>query len=205
MMITLDHIAIAATDLEAGVEYVEKTLGVKMVGGGQHPLMGTHNKLLGLADGLYLEVIAIDPNAQPPAHPRWFDLDNFSGAPRISNWIMRTENLAETLNVSPAGAGVPVALSRGDLNWEMAVPDDGKLPFDNGFPALIEWKGRAHPAERLPQSGCQLIKFSIHHPKADDLAKSLSPMLNDDRIAFLTGPIGFQADFETPLGRVTLR
>jgi len=33
---------------------------------GAHPLMGTHNRLLALGD-LYLEVIAVDPAAQPPA------------------------------------------------------------------------------------------------------------------------------------------
>ena len=39
-------------------------LGVPMAGGGKHPLMGTHNRLIGLGD-LYLEVISIDPDAPP--------------------------------------------------------------------------------------------------------------------------------------------
>ena len=68
-MLRFDHIAISAQTLEDGVAAVEAALGVKMAGGGQHPHMATHNRLLGLGD-LYLEVIAIDPAAPAPAWPR---------------------------------------------------------------------------------------------------------------------------------------
>ena len=37
--------------------------------------MGTHNRVLGMAGGMYLEVIAIDPDAAAPERPRWFGLD----------------------------------------------------------------------------------------------------------------------------------
>ncbi len=39
-----------------------------MAGGGAHPLMRTHNRLLNLWGGVYLEVIAIDP--KPPEASR---------------------------------------------------------------------------------------------------------------------------------------
>ena len=54
--------------------------------------MATHNRLLGLGD-LYLEVIAADPSAPRPAWPRWFDLDRFTGAPRLTNWICACDDL----------------------------------------------------------------------------------------------------------------
>jgi len=40
-------------------------LGVPFQPGGRHDVFGTHNALLGLADGLYIEAIAIaiDPDA----------------------------------------------------------------------------------------------------------------------------------------------
>src|SRR5690606_778954 len=110
--------------------------GVPMQGGGKHPLFGTHNRLLGMADGLYLEVIAIDPAAPDPGRARWFDLDRFDGAPRLTNWICRTGSMADTLATLP-GAGEVVPLSRGDLRWLMAVPPDGRLPFDQAHPAVI--------------------------------------------------------------------
>lgn len=41
-----------------------------------HPQFGTHNRCLGMEDGIYLEVIAVDPEAPPPSRPRWFGLDD---------------------------------------------------------------------------------------------------------------------------------
>lgn len=81
-MLELDHLAVAAETLEDGREAVETALGVRLQPGGQHPHFGTHNMLLGLEDGLYLEVISIDPAAPKPGYARWFDLDRFEGFAR---------------------------------------------------------------------------------------------------------------------------
>lgn len=198
-MFTFDHIAIAAENLADGVQYLEDSLGVKMTPGGEHVLMSTHNRLLGLLDGLYLEVIAINPDAPDPGRPRWFDLDNFRGTPRITNWILRCDDLAASLATLPIRAGEPVVLSRGDLRWQMAVPTDGKLPYDNMAPALIEWDGDAHPANRLPQSGVRMTGFDIQHPEAGTL-KSLFSATKGPALHFNTGDARFTAHFETPHG-----
>jgi hypothetical protein len=161
--------------------------------------MGTHNRLLGLGD-VYLEVIAINPDAPGPDHPRWFDLDNFGGAPRLVNWIARTGDLEGAIAASPAGVGVPVALERGDLRWRMAVPGDGKLPFDGAFPALISWQGSAHPAQRLPDVGCRLLELEVRHPDAQALAAVLTPLFRDERVHIVTGAPGFRALIRTPHG-----
>ena len=125
----LDHLAVSAGALAEGVAHVEDALGVRLSTGGQHPAMGTHNRLLRLGD-VYLEVIAIDPFATPPGRPRWFDLNNFTGPPRLTNWIARCADLDAALALAPPGSGTPMALARGDLAWRMAVPDDGRLPLD---------------------------------------------------------------------------
>ncbi len=198
----LDHLAVAGDSLEAALTHVEEALGVPLQPGGQHQMFGTHNYLLGLADGLYLEAIAIDHNVQPQRSPRWFDLDNFSGASRISNWICRCSGMPDVLAQMPAGVGSPVALTRGDLRWDMAVPTDGILPFDNMFPALIEWHS-AHPAPRLTQQGCALERLVVAHPEAATL-KDVLPM-TDNRVVFEPGVAGFEASFSTPHGRRVLR
>ena len=72
-MLAFDHLAVTAETLEEGVAWVEAALGVTMSGGGKHPYMATHNRLLGLGD-LYLEVIAADPEAPRPDWPRWFEI-----------------------------------------------------------------------------------------------------------------------------------
>lgn len=198
-MMRLDHLAISAATLAAGVDFAENVLGVTFSAGGEHPAMGTHNRLLGLGD-LYLEVIAVNPAAPPPPQPRWFDLDQFSGAPRLTNWIVACDDLDAALVAAPPGAGHPMALSRGDLHWRMAVPADGRLPFGNFFPALIEWQGQAHPAARLPDSGVRLRRLEITHPQADALRDAL-PGLTDPRLGLMPGPVPLRrAIFATPSG-----
>ncbi|MFV2051954.1 VOC family protein [Aliiroseovarius sp. YM-037] len=204
-MLSLDHFAVSAETLDAGTTYVEEALGVRLQDGGNHPLMGTHNRLLGLANGLYLEVIAIDPDAPKPDRARWFGLNSFEGRPRLTNWIARTDDLTAAVAASPDGTGVPIALTRGDLRWQMAVPEDGKLPFDGFYPALIEWEGAAHPAERLTQSGCTLKRFEVAHPNANALKDALNPLLQDDRLRIVEGEPSIWAEFDTPNGPRSLR
>jgi hypothetical protein len=197
-MLTFDHIAISAQTLAEGVAAVEAALGVSLAGGGQHPHMATHNRLLGLGD-LYLEVIATDPAAAKPVWPRWFDLDNFRGKPTLTNWVARCENISAAVAQSPEGVGIPVALQRGDYRWQMAVPADGKLPFDGCYPALIQWEGALHPARALPESHVRLTRLEIAHPQAQALRAALH--LTDPRVVIVNGPAkALRASFETPHG-----
>ena len=120
MVLGIDHIAISAGRLQEGVEYVEAALGVPLEAGGRHLRFGSHNRLLNLGE-LYLEVIAIDPQAEAPFAPRWFDLDRFSGRPRPTNWICRTEAMGPALKAALPQTGPSVAVSRVDLNWLISV------------------------------------------------------------------------------------
>lgn len=198
MTLSFDHLAVSAETLAEGVAVVEAALGVALAGGGQHPHMSTHNRLIGLGD-LYLEVIATDPAAPKPDWPRWFDLDNFAGRPRLTNWIARCDDLVAAVAQAPAGGGVPVSLQRGDYRWQMAVPADGKLPFDGCFPALIQWEGALRPARALPESGVRLTRLEIAHPQADALRAALN--LQDPRVVIVAGQSKeLRASFATPHG-----
>ena len=196
----LDHLAVQATSLEEGVDHVEAALGVRLSAGGQHPLMGTHNRLLGMGRE-YFEVIAIDPNAPAPKRARWFDMDRFNGGPRLTNWIVAVEDMKATLDQMPTAAGQPIALSRGDLSWQMAVPDNGILPFDGIFPAIISWMSDLHPAGMLEDKGVRLMQLNVSHPDAGDLRALLAPLAADARIAFHKGSPALQAEFSTPNGK----
>lgn len=198
-VLELDHVAVAAKTLNEGRAAVEDALGVALQPGGQHTHFGTHNLLLGLEDGLYLEVIAIDPDAPDLAYPRWFDLDRFEGRPRLTNWICRTNDLAAAVAAMPQ-AGQPVALTRGELRWQMAVPATGILPYDNAFPALIEWQSSPHPATRLAASGCRLKWLEVAHPEAEALRAVLGGRLEDDRLHVVPGDPAMRAAFDTPGG-----
>lgn len=204
-MLTLDHIAVSAEALGPGTEAMEAALGQPLLPGGDHPDMGTHNRLLSLGPEEYFELIAIDPGAPGPGQPRWFDLDNFRGPPRVTNWICRCPDIAAAIAAAPDGVGVPWRLQRADLRWTMAVPRDGKLPFEGLFPALIQWQGAAHPAPRLRDTGARLTALRLHTPRADALRTALAPLLHDARVSVLAAKTPrIEAVIATPGGEVIL-
>lgn len=195
----LDHLAVTCRDLSEGVAAVEAALGVSLAPGGRHDHMGTWNRLLSLGPGLYLEVIAPDPAAPRPAWPRWFDLDRSAGPPRLSHWVARVGDLDAALADAPDGAGVATDLARGAFRWRMGVPATGRLPFDDAFPALIEWRAGGHPADRLPDAGCRLSRLTVRHPEAQALAAATG-LAADPRIVFAEGPHALMAEIATPMG-----
>ncbi len=198
----LDHLVISCDTLEEGAAAVEETLGIAPVAGGRHASMGTHNRLLSLGPGAYLEVIAIDPTAPAPDHARWFGLDGFSGPPRLTNWVVRCGDLAQAAALAPRGIGRIAELARGDFRWAITIPEDGMLPFDGLFPGLIQWHGDAHPAAQLPDAGLRLGRLNLCHPRAEMLRSSL-PRLDDSRIVVETAQTpAIGCTIETPGGPV---
>jgi hypothetical protein len=204
-MLTLDHIAVSTEALETGAAEVERKLGVPLAPGGQHAAMGTWNRLLSMGPEEYFELIAIEPGAPAPAQPRWFDLDHFAGVTRSTTWICRCADLDAALAAAPEGAGVAWDLERGDLRWRMAIPQNGLLPFSGLFPALIEWKGAAHPAPRLPERDVRLTGLRLISPEADALHEALAPLITDPRLEIVAGDVPrMEATLATPEGEVTL-
>ena len=196
----LDHLAVVCADLTGGVDYVQQSLGVALQPGGQHARYGTHNWLLSLGPGEYLEVIAPDPAAPVPEFPRWFGLDRTT-APRLGNWIARVPDLGTARAATSQDIGEIVDLRRGDLQWRIAVPPDGSLPLNGAFPTLIEWQGTApHPSARLTDRQVRLVRLDISHPAASTLVDIIGKPMADPRIRFHPGPLGLQATFSTPSG-----
>lgn len=194
-----DHIAIAATRLEDGVAWLEDRLGVALSAGGHHPAMGTHNRLLSLGPALYLEVIAIAPEAPAPGRARWFGLDSFSGPPRLHAWIVA----AEDGGAVPDLAGPMVALSRGDLRWSFTVPQDGRLPLDGMGPPFIRWQTGGHPTTKLEDKGVRLTGLTVSHPEIAAL-RAMVAGLEDPLVTLEAGPPALRAVLRTPKGEVTL-
>ncbi|MEX0350495.1 MAG: VOC family protein [Paracoccaceae bacterium] len=195
----LDHLAVLGTSLEEAVDHVEASLGVTLGPGGQHAKYGTHNRLMGLEGGLYLEAIAVEPGVEPQERPRWMDLDRFSGPARLANWIIRSDDLDGDLAELPSPSQRIVNLDRGDLRWKMTVPTDGILPFGGMFPSVLQWIGRM-PGGSFAPTGCSLLRLTISHPQAEDLRVALARVLSDDRVSVEAGSIGMSADFDTPSG-----
>jgi hypothetical protein len=193
----LDHIAITAPTLEAGVEYVRQALGVAPRPGGRHPQMGTHNCLLGLGPDAYLEVIAVDPGTVHPAEPRWFRLDRAGSTPRLAAWVARTDDLASAAAASPAYRRI-VPFRRGDLRWDFTLPEGGDLVHDGVAPFLIQWRTRP-PV--LPDSGCTLEALEGRHPQAEAITQLLDRIGLQDPVRITPAPRpALTARIRTPFG-----
>jgi hypothetical protein len=199
-MASFDHLAVSAATLGEGVSHVEAVLGHPLGPGGKHAAMSTHNRLLGLAGGAYLEVIATDPDAPDPGRPRWFGLDRRAGPPRIATWVARVDDLDAAVARMPF-AGTPLTLERGPYRWRMAVPDDGQPPFGGCFPALIAWETDP-PA--FPETGLSLTRLTLRHPEAVALRAVLTDLIDDRHIAVEEGPRAIEAVIDTQAGRRTL-
>ncbi|TWC66682.1 VOC family protein [Herbaspirillum sp. SJZ099] len=183
-----DHLVVTAASLEQGMAWVEQKLGLSMAPriGGEHIRLGTHNALMSLGPGFYLEVIAIDPLAPAPSRPRWFGLDALAGdaAPRLAHWVARTGDIHAALQAMPLKPGIVEEMSRGALHWLITIAADGRLQCDGLLPSLIQWQSQPHPAAALPDLGCRLATLQAHHPQADALSASLHAIgLDDQRIA----------------------
>lgn len=165
----IDHLVVTAPTLECGAEFVIQSLGVEPQAGGEHPRMGTHNLLLRLGDSLYLEVIAANPNAAKPQRPRWFSLDkqNADSEPRLAAWVVRTDNVQATCAGISESLGEVEVMTRGSLQWRITVPTDGRQPLGGVAPALIEWQAAEHPALKMRNTGCSLLRLEAFH--ADEM------------------------------------
>ena len=203
-MLKLDHLVVTAPRLSDGTDVVERALGVPLAPGGRHAAMATENRLLRLGDGLYLEVIAPDPDAPPPDRPRWFAMDRPMPHVRLSNWVLRTDDLDAALAGVPLALGAPMDFSRGAFRWRMAVPQDGCLPFEGAVPALIEWQGAQHPADSLPDAGCRLRDLTISHPAIDSLCRAFPALAGLPKVRLEPGPLELAARIDTPTGTWTL-
>ena len=200
-MVELDHLVVAARTLEEGHKYVLEHLGLETQPGGKHERMGTHNRLLGLGSGAYLEVIAVDPDGRTPFQPRWFGLDDpdmresLESGPRLIHFVARTDNIVHDANPDVFGTVHP--MERGTYRWRITVPADGHLPSDGCIPTLIQWDVPQHPARALPDVGARLEQLTIHHPEP----AQIQAVLDNLGLASLkveTGDARLEAIIRTP-------
>lgn len=199
----IDHLVVAARTLSEGTAWLEERLGVSLSPGGEHPLFGTHNRLLSLGTG-YLEVIAVNPDAPAPARPRWFGLDTpevqerLQAGPRLLHWVART--LAAPLPMQ----GELLALTRGRFAWTLTVPEDGSLPLGGVLPSLIDWHTE-QPARSLPVVGASLLGLTLLTPQPDELRAALEALQLSALVRVEAAPQpGLQAAVQTPSGPALL-
>jgi Glyoxalase-like domain len=207
----IDHLVVVADTLAQGAAWCEATFGVAPGAGGQHPLFGTHNRLLTVGSAAfpdsYFEIIAVDPQAAPPQRVRWFGMDDpalraaVRQAPQCVQAVVRCDDLQparQRLHAAGLDGGRPIAASRqtpaGLLAWQINLRDDGRLESEGACPTLIQW-GAVHPAASLPASLLQLTRVQWGGP-------ACAP-LRIENVEVRARP-GWAFTFASPRGEVTL-
>ena len=215
----IDHLVVAAATLGQGIAWCRSTFGFEPTSGGEHPFMGTHNRVFRIDSPrfprAYFEIIAIDPAAMGPAHARWFDLDDaalqaqLAHGPRLVHFVASTSDAAaasSTLGSLGIDRGPLLAAQRhtpaGLLQWQISVRPDGARLFDGALPTLIQW-GDPHACDHLPASGVELDSLAVTHPQAKQLRAAFEA-IGLDGVTVGEGPAQLDAQLSAPTGRIHL-
>ncbi len=135
MILGIDHVLIAVEELELASE-VYQTLGFQVLPGGKHPKMGTHNALVPLADGTYLELIGVwDMELAREASP--FVVAALERENRLARFVLESDNLdadvtairARGFALGDAQAGERERPDGQKVAWRAAFPTDARFPF----------------------------------------------------------------------------
>ena len=221
----VDHLVVFAADLAGGVDWCQRTLGITPTAGGEHPLMGTHNRIFNISSPghprAYLEIIAINSGATsalPAGARRWFDMDDATlqqqvaqHGPQLIHWVASVPEVAAShaaLAAQDIERGAIITASRptpnGLLQWQITVREDGLRLMDGCLPTLIQW-GATHPCDNLPASGVQLQQLTLQHPQAATLRAACEAIGVASHVAITAGDAPqLTAQLTTPRGPVTL-
>ncbi len=201
-LLQLDHIVMACADLDQGADWLARRLGVTLSPGGRHAGFGTHNRLLQLCGGTYLELIAPDPSQGQVTRPRPFGLDQYCPKdPQLLHFVARCRDLDAVLPQLFYSPGPARTMTRDALRWKIATAADGRLAAGGVCPTLIEWPPGVHPCDQLPHQGIRLEALQV---TADaGTAQSLAALFDDRRCRFVAaGQAWLGVELQTPLGRV---
>jgi Glyoxalase-like domain len=207
-MLKLDHLTVIAPSLAEGVMHVRNCLDLDVPFGQRHAYMGTHNHLLQLGDTVYLEIVALDPEADAPQRPRWFGLDDqkkvrsdWDEGRRLRGWVARTDAIDAVITGRADIFGEKVPLPAVASAFDFAIPNDGCLPLDGAAPSIIDRRGRPRSMAAIADLGARLKSFTLEHPAAAAI-EALYRSLTLDRPPEIKrgSALRYRAQIETPAG-----
>ena len=206
----IDHIVVGASSLDEGCAFIEDRCGVNVPFGGIHEQFSTHNCLMQVGQERYFEIISANPDAPDIGRPRWFSLDEeatrhkLSLRPAALCWVVGVPDIQAIIDKSPVPLGRALSLYRGDLRWQLTVPDDGHLPQGGLIPAFIEWPDGINPSRHMASLGVRLEKLCLTHPEPHWLDNIFSTLDIDHLAEISEGPQSLSFMCDTPNGPVIL-
>jgi Glyoxalase-like domain len=207
-MLKLDHITVIAPSLAEGVLHVRNCLDLDVPFGQRHAYMGTYNHLLQLGDTVYLEIVALDPEADAPDRPRWFGLDDqnrvrcdWDEGRRLRGWVARTDTIDAIIAGRGDISGEKVPLPTVNSSFDFAIPNDGSLPLDGAAPSIIDRRGKPRSMATIVDLGARLRSFTLEHPDPAAV-EALYRTLTVDRPPEIRrgSKPRYRAQIETPAG-----
>ena len=207
-MLKLDHLTVIAPSLAEGVLHVRNCLDLDVPFGQRHAYMGTYNHLLQLGDTVYLEIVALDPEADAPDRPRWFGLDDqnrvrcdWDEGRRLRGWVARTDTIDAIIAGRGDIFGEKVPLPTVNSSFDFAIPNDGSLPLDGAAPSLIDRRGKPRAMATIVDLGARLRSFTLAHPDPAAV-EALYRALTVDRPPDIRrgSKLRYRAQIETPAG-----
>ncbi|MGG5817217.1 VOC family protein [Falsiroseomonas sp. HW251] len=207
-MLELDHLTVIAPTLAEGCAHARACLDLDIPFGQRHGYMGTVNHLLQLGAGVYLEIVAVDPDTAGPGRARWFGLDDrravraaWDAGRRLRAWVARTDGLDAFLAGREDTFGKKVSLPWSDPSFDFALRDDGALPLDGAAPCIIDRRGRPRSMATIADLGARLRSFSLEHPDAAGISALYRELGVSRGPAILQGSEPrYRARIETPAG-----
>lgn len=207
-MLKLDHITVIAPSLAEGVLHVRNCLDLDVPFGQRHAYMGTHNHLLQLGDTVYLEIVALDPEADAPGRPRWFGLDDqdqvrsdWDEGRRLRGWVARTDRIDSIIARRGDVFGAKVPLPAADPSFDFTIPDDGSLPLDGAAPSIIDRRGKPRSMAAIADLGARLRSFTLEHPEPAAVEALYRALTIDRPPEIVRGSkLRYRARIETPAG-----
>lgn len=171
--VAFDHLLYAGPDLDELKSDLNRRSGLQAVTGGRHADWGSHNALVGLGEGNYLELVAPEPGATGP----WGDLFGTLPGPSLQAWCVRAGPAAEveerlaTVGVGTRRVAGGRRLADGSmLTWQLVFPVDHG--FGGALPFFIDWGEAVHPSLSLVASAT-LTGLTVTHPASDEYARVL--------------------------------
>lgn len=202
----LDHFVWEAFDLKEEEQVFKNLTGVTPNYGGEHLDRGTHNSLLSIGEGRYLEIIALNlAKAEqfgfPTEAPKNFKsrMMTFGCKCKDLNQLKQLVTQAG-LEVSSEFEITREAPTGEQYNWHTIVV--GNHDFGHFMPFFTSRLSEHDPSEYLTK-GCELRTFSVGHPKHAQLAQLYTKLELDIAVFKATKPV-FNVVLETPKGRVAL-
>jgi hypothetical protein len=207
-MLKLDHLTVIAPTLAEGVAHVRSCLDVDVPFGRRHGYMGTHNHLLQLGDTVYLEIVALDPDAARPPRTRWFGLDDqkavkadWDAGRRLRGWVARTDKIDVVLTGREDIFGKKVSLPWTNPSFDFAIPADGALPLDGAAPSIIDRRGKPRSMATIADLDARLRSFSLEHNDAAAISALYRELSIDRPPAIIQGnELRYRAQIETHAG-----